>query len=157
MKTCNLPLKVANFNNLSLFLFIRETPLSGCRYLYFFSLCDSLCGHSDSRTFQPLGRLNGKNARKNLEILAFKPLLHYKRYDWKTWLSERFSEALTSKLWNKENTCWRTLQKWSQIEYTVLEVQFRSVKCTIVTRIRKNFEQLFIPIQAIQGDYSVLM
>ena len=42
-------------------------------------------------------------------------------------------------------------------EYTVLEIQFRSVKYTAVTRIRKNFEQLLIPIQAIQGDYSVLM
>ena len=26
-----------------------------------------------------------------------------------------------------------------------------------VTRIRKKLEQLFIPIQAIQGDYKVLM
>ena len=27
---------------------------------------------------------------------------YYKRSDRKTWLSERFSEALTSKLWNKK-------------------------------------------------------
>ena len=40
-------------------------------------------------------------------------------------------------------------------EYTALEIQFRSVKCTAVTNIRKYLEQLFIPIQAIQGDYSV--
>ena len=40
-------------------------------------------------------------------------------------------------------------------EYTVLEIQFRSVKYTVVTRIRKNFEQLLIPVQAIQGDYSL--
>ena len=33
-------------------------------------------------------------------------------------------------------------------EYTVLEFQFRSVKCTVVTRLRKNFEQLSTPIQA---------
>ena len=39
----------------------------------------------------------------------------------------------------------------------VLEIQFRSVKYTVVTRLRKHFEQFFIPIQAIQGDYSVLM
>ena len=36
---------------------------------------------------------------------------------------------------------------------TVLKIQFRSVKCTVVPRIRQNFEQLFIPIQARQGDY----
>ena len=29
---------------------------------------------------------------------------------------------------------------------TVLKIQFRSVKCTAVPRIRTNFEQLFIPI-----------
>ena len=28
-------------------------------------------------------------------------------------------------------------------EYTALENQFLSVKCTVVTSIRKNFEQLF--------------
>ena len=44
-------------------------------------------------------------------------------------------------------------KKW----YTVLEIQFRFVKCTIVTRIHKNFEQLFISVQVIKGDYSVLM
>ena len=40
---------------------------------------------------------------------------------------------------------------------TVLEFQFWSAKCTVVTKLRKNFEQLFIPIQAIQGDHSMLM
>ena len=39
----------------------------------------------------------------------------------------------------------------------VLEIQFRSVKGTVVTRLYKNFEQLFIPTHAKQGDYSVLM
>ena len=39
-----------------------------------------------------------------------------------------------------------------------LEIQFWSVKCTIVTRILKDFVHLFSPIQAIQGDcYSVSM
>ena len=41
---------------------------------------------------------------------------YYKRSNWKIWLAERFSEALTSKLWNKKNTCCRSLQKWSEIE-----------------------------------------
>ena len=40
-------------------------------------------------------------------------------------------------------------------EYTVLEFQFRSAKCAVVTTLRKNFEQLFFPMQAIQGDNSV--
>ena len=43
-----------------------------------------------------------------------------------------------------------------KIKYTNLEIQFRPLKCTVVTRIRKTFEQPFIPIQAIQGSYSVL-
>ena len=38
-----------------------------------------------------------------------------------------------------------------------LEIQFQSVKCAFVTRLRKNVEQLFILSQEIQGDYSVLM
>ena len=42
-------------------------------------------------------------------------------------------------------------------ESTILEIQFRYVTCTVVTRCRQNFEQRFIPIYAIQGDYSVFM
>ena len=45
----------------------------------------------------------------------------------------------------------------NKCQYTVLEIQFRSVKYMFVTRIPKNFEQLIIPVQAIKGDYSVLM
>ena len=41
--------------------------------------------------------------------------------------------------------------------YKNLEIQFRSIKCTVVTRLRKKFEQLFIPSKTIQGDYSALM
>ena len=42
------------------------------------------------------------------------------------------------------------------IQYMVLELYFRSLKYKAV--IRQKFEQLSIPIQAIQGgDYSVLM
>ena len=38
-------------------------------------------------------------------------------------------------------------------KHTVLEIQFRSVKSqiTAVTKIRKNFEQLFIPMPAMQA------
>ena len=34
--------------------------------------------------------------------MKFWPNPYYKRSDWKTWSAERFSEALTSKLWNKK-------------------------------------------------------
>ena len=42
-------------------------------------------------------------------------------------------------------------------QYTVLEIQLRSAKYTVATRIRKNFEQFLIPMQMIQSDYSFLM
>ena len=42
-------------------------------------------------------------------------------------------------------------------KYRVLGIQFRSVKCTVVTRLRKNFEQFFMPFQVIKDDYSALM
>ena len=42
-------------------------------------------------------------------------------------------------------------------QYTVIEFQLRSVKCTVVTRLHKNFKQLFIPIQVVQGAHSELM
>ena len=35
-------------------------------------------------------------------------------------------------------------------QYMVLEIQLRSVKHTVVTRMRKNFEQLLIHMQVIQ-------
>ena len=61
-------------------------------------------------------RMLQKKHKKKHEILAFiNP--YYKRSNWKTWLSERFSsEALTSKLWNKKSTCCWSLQKWGKIE-----------------------------------------
>ena len=34
--------------------------------------------------------------------LFFSGIVHYKRSDWKTWLSKRFPKALTSKLWNEK-------------------------------------------------------
>ena len=37
------------------------------------------------------------------------------------------------------------------MQYTVLEIQFRFLKFTVVTRIGKKFEQLFFE----QGDYTV--
>ena len=59
------------------------------------------------------GGLNRKTTRKNMK---FWPLnSYYKRSDWKTWLADRFSEGLTSKLWNKKkNRCYWSLQKSSK-------------------------------------------
>ena len=42
------------------------------------------------------------------------------------------------------------------LQYTVLEIKLRSLKYMVVTRIRKNLENLSIRTQAIQGN-SVLM
>ena len=47
-----------------------------------------------------------------------------------------------------------------QIQYTVLEIQFRGLKYPIVIRIHKtlsNTEEPTIPIQAIRDENSVLM
>ena len=44
----------------------------------------------------------------------------------------------------------------SGTQYTVLEIQFRSLKYMIVSRIHKNFEQLSIPIHAIQGEIVLM-
>ena len=44
----------------------------------------------------------------------------------------------------------------SGTQCTVLEIQFQSFKYMVVTRIRKNFEQLSIPIQAIQGESRLM-
>ena len=41
-------------------------------------------------------------------------------------------------------------------QYTVLEIQFQSVKCTIVTKIPKNFEELLISGQTIKGGLQCI-
>ena len=69
---------------------------------------------SDSRTFQPQGSYREKNTRKNMTFWLLNSFI--KRPDWKIWLWERFSKALTSKLWNKRNTCCWSSQKCSEIE-----------------------------------------
>ena len=96
-------------------VFALFVKLQGCRFLYIFSLCDIrneavflILEHASLRG------LNRKNMRKNMKCWSLS--LYYKRSDWKSWLSERFSETLISKLRNKKNTCRRSLQKWSNIE-----------------------------------------
>ena len=77
--------------------------------------CQERSTLSASRTFQPHSLVKTeKNLRKNMKFWPLNP--YEKRSEWKTQLSERFSEALTSKLWNKKNVCWRSLQKWAEIE-----------------------------------------
>ena len=58
---------------------------------------------------------------------------YYERSDWKTWLSERFSEVLTSKLWNKKNTYCQSLPKWSEIELYSLPYGFIKILWQIHT------------------------
>ena len=50
--------------------------------------------------------LRGGKQKKHVKNMKFWP--YNKRSDWKTSLAERFSEALTSKLWNKKKYC----QNW---------------------------------------------
>ena len=105
--------KLVIFNIYHVFaLFLK---LRGCRFLFFFSLCDV----RNEVVFMILehSSLRGVKEEKNVKNMTFWPLnSYYKRSSWKIWLSERSSEALTSKLWNKKNTCYRSLQKWSEIE-----------------------------------------
>ena len=89
--------------------------LCGCRFLYFFSLCDVrneavflLLEHSSPRG------VNQEKHVKKREILGFKPLLQEIRL--KNLTGRRFSEVLTSKLWNKKNTYFWSLPKWSEFE-----------------------------------------
>ena len=54
-------------------------------------------------------------------------------------------------------SCLTNINVLSINQYTVLEFQLLSVKCAVVTKLHKNFEQLFISIQVTQGDHSVWM
>ena len=88
----------------------------GCRFLYFFSLChirnEAAFLTLEHSTFKGVKR---KKHEKNMTFCLLNP--YYKISEGKTWLSERFSEAPTSKLWNKKiYICCRSLQKWSEIE-----------------------------------------
>ena len=100
-------------------VFAPFVKLQGCRFLYFFSLCDV----RKEAVFLLLeySLLRGVKQKKHQKNVKFWPLnTYYKRSDWKTWLAERFSEALTSKLWNKKNKYCRSLPKWSKIELYLL-------------------------------------
>ena len=93
-KTCNFPSKMVIFNIYHIFTpFVK---LCGCRFMYFFSLCDI----RNKAVFlilehYSLRGVKQKKHEKKHGILAFKPLLQEIRLKN---LSERFSEALTSKL-----------------------------------------------------------
>ena len=98
LKTSNLPSKTKIFN---IYHFAPFVKLHGCRFLYFFSLCDvrNKVVFLILEYFSLRGVKQKKTQEKN-EILAFKPLLQ--EIQLKPWLLERVSEALTSKLWNKK-------------------------------------------------------
>ena len=95
------------------YAFAPFVKLRGWRFLYFFSICDV----RNEAIFlilkdSSLRGLNKKNMRKNMKFWPLNP--YYKRFDWKTWLSERFSEAPTIKLWNKQEKY--MLPKLTEIE-----------------------------------------
>ena len=95
------------------YAFAPFVKLRGWRFFYFFSICDV----RNEAIFlilkdSSLRGLNKKNMRKNMKFWPLNP--YYKRFDWKTWLSERFSEAPTIKLWNKQEKY--MLPKLTEIE-----------------------------------------
>ena len=87
---------MTNFNIYHIFApFVK---LCGWRFLYFFNLCHV----RNEAVFLILeySSLRGVKQKKHQKKLW--PLdPYYKRSDWKTWLSERSSEPLKSKLWKK--------------------------------------------------------
>ena len=85
-------------------VFAPFMKLCGCRFLYFFSLWD--VRNEAVFLFLEHSSLRGGKQKKHVKNMKFWP--YNKRSDWKTSLAERFSEALTSKLWNKKKYC----QNW---------------------------------------------
>lgn len=85
---------------------------------YFFSLC----GRRNEAVFlivecsSPSG-VKRKTTRKIMFDKFWFLSIYYKRFDLKTWLSERFPEALPPKLWNKKIICSRSLQNEENINY----------------------------------------
>ena len=98
-------------------VFAPFVKLHGCRFLLFLQpmWCQEQSSLSDSRKFS----LRGVKQKKNDKNMKFRTLnlLYYKRSDWKTWLSERFSEALTGKLWNKKNKGYRAFRNGVKLNY----------------------------------------
>ena len=85
-------------------VFAPFMKLCCCRFLYFFSLYDIRNKAVNLILENPSLRVvKQKKHRKNLKFWPLNPC--YKRSDWKNWVSERFSEAWTFKLWNKRNAC----------------------------------------------------
>ena len=83
------------------YVFAPFVKLCGSRFLHFFSLCDV----RNEAVFlllelSSLREIKQKKTRKNMEFWHLNS--YYKRSDWKIWLAERVSQALTSKLWNKK-------------------------------------------------------
>ena len=85
-------------------VFAPFMKLCGCRFLYFFSLWD--VRNEVVFLFLEHSSLRGGKQKKHVKNMKF--WSYNKRSNWKTSLAERFSEALTSKLWNKKKYC----QNW---------------------------------------------
>ena len=100
-------------------IFAQFMKLHGCRFLYIFSLCDVrnkvvflILEHSSLRGGGGSKQEQEKKKHEKHEILVFIIRDPIGKLDE---VSERFSEALTSKLSNEKKCCW-SLQKWCEIE-----------------------------------------
>ena len=112
MKNHNWPSKSCNFQ----YVFTPFLKLCGCRFLCFFSLLD-IRNEALFLILEHSG-IMGLN-RKNMKFCPLNP--YYKRSDLKTCLSERFSEAPLSKLWNKKYMWPKvTEMEWNWIMFTPL-------------------------------------
>ena len=101
----------ASFQKLAIFniyhVFAPFVKLHGYRFFYFFS-------RHDVRNKEVFLILEQSSLRGKQNKTCEKTLKHYKRFDWKTWQSQRFSEHLSFEI--KHNTWCKSLQKWSEIE-----------------------------------------
>ena len=118
----------ASFQKLAIFniyhVFAPFVKLHGYRFFYFFS-------RHDVRNKEVFLILEQSSLRGKQNKTCEKTLKHYKRFDWKTWQSQRFSEHLSFEI--KHNTWCKSLQKWSELNYIhlsmVLSKRFdRSIK-----------------------------
>ena len=79
--------------------------------------CQEWSGLTDSKTFQPEGGLNRKNTRTNIKFWPLNP--YYKKSNWKTCLSKRFSEAVSPKLWHKKIHAAEAYRNGEKLKYYV--------------------------------------
>ena len=112
-------------------IFALFMKLCGCRFLYFCSLCDIrneviflILEHSSLRWVKQ---------KTNIKFWPLNP--YYKRSDWKIWLSERFSEAVTSKHWDKKI---HPAKPWNGAKLNYVHPPFGFIKSLRQNYLRKS-------------------